>query len=141
MGQYISDRKIKMTKHLLVFLFTIISLYASAQQYPVQLVSQLNNPTPLNLSLLYSDVNPKVILTLTNRDLQGAPLKVRLKIIINGPGLQLITSNNAVLPPIVLESGISTTLSAADIASYFSITNLDFNKTQPVTRLLIEPPP
>ncbi len=127
MGQYISDRKIKMTKHLLVFLFTIISLYASAQQYPVQLVSQLNNPTPLNLSLLYSDVNPKVILTLTNRDLQGAPLKVRLKIIINGPGLQLITSNNAVLPPIVLESGISTTLSAADIASYFSITNLDFN--------------
>jgi hypothetical protein len=127
MGQYISGRKIKMTKHILVVLFTIISLYASAQQYPVQLVSQLNNPTPLNLSLFYSDVNPKVILTLTNRDLQGAPLKVRLKIIINGPGLQLITSNTAVLPPIILESGISTTLSAADIASYFSVTNLDFN--------------
>lgn len=114
-------------KRSLFIILTIFCLQLNAQEYPVQLTAQLNTPIPLNLSLFNVGANPKINLTLTNRDLQGAPLKVKLKMIINGPGIQLITSSSANLLPIILDNGFPTILTSADLIPYFNLNNLDFN--------------
>lgn len=114
-------------KMLFATILTLMGVASQAQQYPVQLISQLNSPVPLNLSLFNVSATPKVTISLTNRDLQGAPLKVKLKMIINGPGIQLITSNNAVLSPIILQNGLPTILTSADLAPYFNLNNLEFS--------------
>ncbi len=114
-------------KHALLIISTLVLLQANAQQYPVQLSAQLNTPIPLNLSLFNAGISPKINLTLTNRDLQGAPLRIKLKMIINGPGIQLITSSNAILSPIILDNGFPTILTSVDLEPYFNLNNLEFN--------------
>ena len=118
---------VQKVKCLILFIFTFVFLSANAQQYPVQLTAQLNMPVPLNLSLFNTGINPKINLTLTNRDLQGAPLKIKLKMIVNGPGIQLITSSNANLTPITLDNGFPTSLTSVDLEPYFNLNNLDFS--------------
>ena len=56
-------------KRSLFIILTIFCLQLNAQEYPVQLTAQLNTPIPLNLSLFNVGANPKINLTLTNRDL------------------------------------------------------------------------
>jgi thiamine-phosphate pyrophosphorylase len=73
-------------------------------------------------------LNSKINLTLTNRDLQGAPLKIKLKMIISGPGIQMITSAGANLNPIILENGLPTVLTSAGLAPYFNLNNIDFSE-------------
>lgn len=96
------------------------------QVFPVQVISQLISPTPLQLSALTSGNSPKLLVTLTNRDLQGVTLNIKLQVTISGPVGQIRTSAGAVLPPITLPNGIPTTLSATDLAPYFNTNNLDF---------------
>lgn len=96
------------------------------QVFPVQVISQLISPTPLQLSAITSGNSPKLLITLTNRDLQGVTLNIKLKVTISGPVGQIKTSVGAVLPPITLPNGIPTTLTATDLAPYFNTNNLDF---------------
>lgn len=135
----ISDKNInsyfvQYIKYALLIIIIFSGLQTNAQQYPVQLTAQLNTPIPLNLSLFNAGVNSKIHLTLTNRDLQGAPLKIKLKMIITGPGIQMITSAGANLNPIILENGLPTVLTSADLTPYFNLNNIDFsgviNKSQ-----------
>ncbi len=109
-----------------ILLFTVASKAVAQQVFPVQVISQLISPTPLQLSALTSGTSPKLLLTLTNRDLQGVTLRVKLKVTITGPTGQIRTSDNAVLTPITLPNGIPTSINSTDLAPYFNTTNLDF---------------
>ncbi len=119
-------RKYLRTFFVAIALIIVTSNAIAQQVFPVQVISQLISPTPLQLSALTSGTSPKLLLTLTNRDLQGVTLRVKLKVTITGPTGQIRTSDNAVLTPITLPNGIPTSISSTDLAPYFNTTNLDF---------------
>lgn len=95
-------------------------------QYPVQVVPQLNSPYSLHLNEYYNGTSPKLIVTLTNQDLQKPVLNVRLKMTIKSQDAILVSKSNVYYPTIVLNAGIPQSLSLSDLAPYFNANNLDF---------------
>ena len=98
----------------------------NAQQYPVQIVPQLLPPYTLNVSDYYNGTSEKLVLLLTNTDLNKPTLQVRLRMSIQGQAAKLISRDNVYYPSISLDGGVPTRISLADLAPYFNADNLIF---------------
>ncbi|MBI3883248.1 MAG: hypothetical protein HY305_03290 [Sphingobacteriales bacterium] len=106
-----------------VFLFSSIAAFS---QFAVQVTPQVIGPFTLQLSDYYTGTVPKIIVTLTNRDLQQPTLNVRLRMSLRSQALQLVSRDDVFYPTITLQAGIPQQLSLADLAPYFNPENLNF---------------
>src|SRR5688572_2948931 len=111
---------------ILFFFFSLLCLTVNAQQ-PVQVNTLLRPPYSLQLSDYYTSTQEKLVVTLTNRDLNKPVLNVRLRLTIESQGVKLRSRDFADLPALPLEAGIPLRLSLGDLAPYFNADNLDFS--------------
>jgi len=111
--------------HFLVMALLLAAMSVRAQS-PVQIVPQLIPPYTLQLSDYYTSSQEKLVLLLTNRDLNRPTISVRLRMTITGQSATIRSKDNVYYPPVNLDAGIPTRLSLSDLAPYFNPNNLDF---------------
>ncbi|GAA4341556.1 carboxypeptidase-like regulatory domain-containing protein [Flaviaesturariibacter amylovorans] len=109
----------------LAFFFLLLATAARAQQFPVQVTPQLVPPYSTELSEYYTGTVPKMIVTLTNTDLQQPVARVRLRMTISSQLVTLRSRDNVNYDPIELMAGLPQRLSLNDLAPYFNPNNLD----------------
>ncbi len=114
-----------LAKALITGLCIVQGVEAFAQQ-PVQVTTLLRPPYTLQLSDYYASTQEKLVVVLTNRDLNKPVLNVRLRMSIESQTVQLRTRDFGGLPVLQLEAGIPVRLSLGDLAPYFNPENLDF---------------
>ena len=104
-------------KSYLLTLFTVCftALYSLAQ-YPVQVMPQIISPASLSLTDYYTGTVPKLIVTLTNRDLQKPNLQVKLRVSISSNSVLLTTNESRSFAPITLDPGVPKRLFSTDLA-------------------------
>ena len=116
------------TRNILFKSIVMLLLCQSAwAQFPVQVNTQLRPPYTLQLSEYYASGREKLVVILTNRDLNKPILNVRLRMIIESQTVQLRTKAYADLPVIALDAGVPVRLSLSDLAPYFNPENMDFS--------------
>ncbi|OQP42733.1 hypothetical protein A4H97_11240 [Niastella yeongjuensis] len=111
---------------LIVMACLFLGQLVNAQRYPVQIVPQLLPPYTLNVSDYYNGTNEKLVLLLTNTDLNKPALQVRLRMSIQGQSAKLISRDNVYYPAINLDGGVPARISLQDLAPYFNADNLIF---------------
>ncbi|TXI16086.1 MAG: hypothetical protein E6Q66_01090, partial [Pedobacter sp.] len=103
-----------------IMLMVLLSIQTViAQQYPVQVITQLYPPHTLNLPQWYNGSSEKLVVLLTNQDFYRTT-DVRLRLQIEGPSVRLSSRVGAHLPIITLNSGEPVRLSLGDLAPYFN---------------------
>jgi hypothetical protein len=110
---------------LLTFI-SLFSIFFSYAQFPVHITPQLISPYTLQLNDYYNGSNPKLIVTLINKDLLKPTITVRLRMDIQGQSAKLTSKDYVYYPPITLDAGIPQQLSLSDLAPYFNPDNLNF---------------
>src|SRR5688572_8723494 len=83
----------------------LIGQLVIGQQYPVQVVPQLLPPYTLNVSDYYNGTSEKLVVLLTNTDLNKPTMQVRLRMSIQGQAAKLISRDNVYYPAINLDAG------------------------------------
>jgi TANFOR domain-containing protein len=121
----------KTVSRILLFACLLTGNLVIGQQYPVQIVPQLLPPYTLHVSDYYNGANEKLVVLLTNTDLNKPVLQVRLRLSIQGQAARLISRDNMYYPAIQLDAGIANRISLSDLAPYFNADNLIF---QGITR-------
>lgn len=118
----------KYLKISLIHLLLAFSNLLLAQQYPVNVSSNLVIPMPSKLSNFYADNVQKFFVTLTNKDLTNPSIPVKLKLTLIGSSVQIVSrvGSEIGVPPILLDAGVPQTLTQEDLAPYFNINNVDF---------------
>lgn len=106
-----------------VFLFFNVSGYA--QLYPVQLTPIFNSPYSVKISDYATSMDTKLQLLINPTDISISQRRVRLKLYIQGNGLNIQSSDFAQEQrPIFINGGELQTLTNVDIASLFRLENL-----------------
>ena len=126
------------TKLLFTLYFILASIQSFAQIYPVQVTPQMVPPYSLKLSEYQTTASEKLFVNLLLTDAQETNRQVRLKMYIEGQGLNIETVDFVTgAPPIFLDGGINQRISNIDIRPYFNYSNLtgitynQFNESLP----------
>lgn len=117
--------KNKIKSFFIHFIFLIGSISAFSQNYPVQVSTQLIPPYSLHLSDYVSPGTNRISSTILLNDLTVPNLQVYLKLMIEGEGIQ-ITTSDAFRPSVDIQGGVPYFMSSAELAPYFDIYNLNF---------------
>jgi TANFOR domain-containing protein len=117
----------KMLSKSILLLLLLLLCQAAWAQFPVQVNTQLRPPYTLQLSEYYATGREKLVVILTNRDLNKPVVNVKLRMIIESQTVQLRTRTYADVPVIALDAGVPVRLSLSDLAPYFNPENLDFS--------------
>lgn len=112
--------------HLYFFvLFLFFNAVGYAQLYPVQLTPVFNSPYSVKISDYATSMDTKMQLLINPTDISISQRRVRLKLYIQGNGLNIQTSDYAQEQrPIYINGGELQTLTNVDIASLFRLENL-----------------
>ncbi|MCG2617748.1 fibronectin type III domain-containing protein [Terrimonas sp. NA20] len=120
-----------MKKYILALVWLLsLTVALRAQQYPVQVNSQLLPPYSLQVSEYYSPTvagAEKLRIMLLNRDLQRPVVTVRLRMIIESQALRLRTREDVTFPSLSLNSGAPYYVTPQDLTQYFNPNNLEFS--------------
>lgn len=123
---YSLDSKIKELKYIGLFLLLVAnSLPTHAQLFPVQVNQSIIPPynTKLNSYATSTDVKLRLFLTLT--DINVSNRQVRLKLKIQGQGLNIQSTDFVTgAPQIFLNGGAQQQFTNIDLAHYFQLNNL-----------------
>ena len=112
-------------KLLTAILLTAYCQLATAQIYPVQVTPQLIPPYSLKLSDYQTTSSEKLFVNVLLTDTQELGRQVRLKMYIEGQGLNIQTLDFvAGASPLFLDGGINQRLSNLDLRAYFNLNNL-----------------
>jgi len=107
----------------IVFLIWIVNGYA--QLYPVQLTPIFNSPYSVKIGDYCNSLDTKMQLLINPTDISISHRQVRLKLFIQGNGLNIQSSDFIQnQKPIFINGGELLTLTNADIASLFKLENL-----------------
>ena len=110
---------------LLMVCCLLVNTVAAAQVYPVQVNPQLIPPYSLKLSDYQTTSSEKLFVNILLTDTQDSGRQVRLKMYIEGQGLNIRTLDFvAGATPIFLDGGVNLRLSNLDLHPYFSLNNL-----------------
>ncbi|MBI3219219.1 MAG: fibronectin type III domain-containing protein [Bacteroidetes bacterium] len=126
MRQYLRFKKyfiFSFTLQVVVLLFS--QHFSFAQTYPVSATLQLTPPYSVYLSDY--TVNDQMKLHLLLRDLSEPSYQIRLSLVLEGVGIRIESNPNMVPPPITIEGGIPSILSAEDLSPYLDTRNLIFS--------------
>lgn len=106
-------------------LFLCFNAVGYAQLYPVQLTPVFNSPYSVKISDYATSMDTKMQLLINPTDISISQRRVRLKLYIQGNGLNIQTSDYAQEQrPIYINGGELQTLTNVDIASLFRLENL-----------------
>ncbi|MET3028632.1 fibronectin type III domain-containing protein [Flavobacterium sp. UW10123] len=106
-------------------LFLLFNAAGYAQLYPVQLTPVFNSPYSVKISDYATSMDTKMQLLINPTDITISQRRVRLKLYIQGNGLNIQTSDYAQEQrPIYINGGELQTLTNVDIASLFRLENL-----------------
>lgn len=106
-------------------LFLFFNAVGYAQLYPVQLTPVFNSPYSVKISDYATSMDTKMQLLINPTDISISQRRVRLKLYIQGNGLNIQTSDYALEQrPIYINGGELQTLTNVDIASLFRLENL-----------------
>lgn len=106
-------------------LFLLFNAVGYAQLYPVQLTPVFNSPYSVKISDYATSMDTKMQLLINPTDITISNRRVRLKLYIQGNGLNIQTSDYAQEQrPIYINGGELQTLTNVDIASLFRLENL-----------------
>ncbi|MFB9056642.1 hypothetical protein ACFFU9_07765 [Mariniflexile ostreae] len=117
--------KYKTFRLLLVAFSLLLTLVATAQQYPVQVINTVIPPysTKLNDYTTANDIKLRLNLLLTDVTINNR--QVRLKLRIKGSGFNVQSANVVVgAPQIYLNGGVLQQLTNLDLKAYFELQNL-----------------
>ncbi|CAL2075137.1 Fibronectin type III domain protein [Tenacibaculum sp. 190524A05c] len=114
------------TLQRLLFLITIVfANVVDAQTLPVQVTPQLIPPHSVKISDYATISNEKLFVNILLTDVNEIGRRVRLKMYIEGQGLNIATIENVVgANPIFLDGGVNLRLSNLDLQPYFQFNNL-----------------
>ena len=108
-----------------IVLFLFFNAVGYAQLYPVQLTPVFNSPYSVKISDYATSMDTKMQLLINPTDISISQRRVRLKLYIQGNGLNIQTSDYAQeQKPIYINGGELQTLTNVDIASLFRLENL-----------------
>lgn len=108
-----------------IVLFLFFNAVGYAQLYPVQLTPVFNSPYSVKISDYATSMDTKMQLLINPTDISISQRRVRLKLYIQGNGLNIQTSDYAQEQrPIYINGGELQTLTNVDIASLFRLENL-----------------
>ncbi|MGX1927882.1 fibronectin type III domain-containing protein [Flagellimonas sp. 2504JD4-2] len=103
----------------------LIAFLGKAQIYPVQVTPQLVPPYSFRLSDYQTTTLEKLFVNLLLTDAQDSGRQVRLRMYIQGQGLDIRTTDFvAGAAPIFLDGGVNQRFSNLDLRPYFSLQNL-----------------
>ncbi|WP_168796365.1 fibronectin type III domain-containing protein [Flagellimonas onchidii] len=112
-------------KKLFIVHCLLYNVLVSAQTYPVQVTPQLLPPYGYRLSDYQTATTEKLFVNLLLTDAQESGRQVRLKMYVQGQGLDIRTNDFvAGAAPIVLDGGINLRLTILDLGPYFALNNL-----------------
>ncbi|WP_158837573.1 fibronectin type III domain-containing protein [Polaribacter sp. L3A8] len=107
------------------FYCLLFTFFASAQQYPVQVVHTILPPYPTKLNDYVTSQEVKFRLNLLLTDISISNRQVRLKLHITGNGRNIQSTNTVIGAPLVfLNGGTLNQLSNLDLSAYFQLQNL-----------------
>ena len=118
------------TKLLFTFLLVcgfLLSKTEAQKAFPVNLVTQAMPPHSGVLSDFVAPGLNKMAVTMILNDANELSYQVRLRLTIEGGGITIQTSPNAVFNPISLSYGVPTQVISADLIPYFDLNNLIFS--------------
>ena len=103
----------------------LYTVKTTAQIYPVQATPQIVPPYSFKLSDYTTTTQEKIVLNLLLTDAQESGRQVRLKLFVEGPGINFQSTDfvNGALP-IILDGGVNQRLTNLDLQPYFNLTNL-----------------
>ena len=126
-NQYaVSSKLCRLLKTLLsAYCLLFYCLLSNAQTYPVQVTPQIVPPYSFKLSDYTTTTQEKLFVNLLLTDAQESGRQVRLKLFVEGPGInfQSVDFVSGALP-IVLDGGINQRLTNLDLQAYFNLNNL-----------------
>ena len=126
-NQYaVSSKLCRLLKTLLsAYCLLFYCLLSNAQIYPVQVTPQIVPPYSFKLSDYTTTTQEKLFVNLLLTDAQESGRQVRLKLFVEGPGInfQSVDFVSGALP-IVLDGGINQRLTNLDLQAYFNLNNL-----------------
>jgi hypothetical protein len=103
-------------------LYTVL---ATAQIYPVQVTSQIIPPYSFQLSDYTTTTQEKLFVNLLLTDAQESGRQVRLKLYVEGPGINFQSTDFVSgTTPIILNGGINNRLTNLNLQAYFNYNNL-----------------
>jgi predicted chitinase len=103
-------------------LYTVL---ATAQIYPVQVTPQIIPPYSFQLSDYTTTTQEKLFVNLLLTDAQESGRQVRLKLFVEGPGINFRSTDFVSgTTPIILNGGINNRLTNLDLQAYFNYNNL-----------------
>jgi hypothetical protein len=112
-------------KIYLFVLFLFFSLNGQAQLYPIQLTPVFNIPYAVKISDYATSMDPKIQLLVNPTDISINNRQVRLKLYIQGNGLNIQSSDYIQgQRPLFINGGELQTLTNTDIAALFRLENL-----------------
>ncbi|TRX62613.1 hypothetical protein FNH22_00530 [Fulvivirga sp. M361] len=101
-----------------------LSTFVKAQRFPATTSLQLIPPYSVNLEDYASPGVDRVFVTAVFNDFSQNSWNVKFRVTIQGGGVQLQTNPDAALPPIRLVTGEMEQFTGADLADYFSYSNM-----------------
>ncbi|BDW93898.1 hypothetical protein MACH07_27300 [Flagellimonas marinaquae] len=102
-------------------LYTVL---ATAQIYPVQVTPQIIPPYSFQLSDYTTTTQEKLFVNLLLTDAQESGRQVRLKLFVEGPGINFQSTDFVSgTTPIILNGGINNRLTNLDLQAYFNYNN------------------
>jgi hypothetical protein len=115
-------------KNIFLFIFFLLlgKLEVSAQLYPVQLTPVFNSPYSTKISDYATSIDPKMQLLINPTDISINNRQVRLKLFIQGNGINAQSSSFIQgQNPIFISGGELQTLTNVDISALFRLENLE----------------
>lgn len=111
-----------------IYLFVLFLFFSAAgysQLYPVQLTPVFNSPYSVKISDYATSMDTKMQLLVNPTDISISQRQVRLKLYIQGNGLNIQSSDYIQgQPPVFINGGELQTLTNTDIAALFRLENL-----------------
>jgi TANFOR domain-containing protein len=117
--------KNKIKRYIALVLFITTNFYSNAQLYPVQLTAVFKSPYSVKISDYASSMDTKMQLLINPTDISINNRQVRLKLYIQGNGLNIQTSDYVQgQKPIFINGGELLTLTNTEISALFRLENL-----------------
>ncbi len=111
---------------LILSMSLLTSQISNAQNFPIEVVTQLSKPYSLRLTDYGGGSGERVNLTLLLKDINRTNYQVRLRLVIEGAGISIFSKPTYIGKIVLLQGGIPEQFNSIELADYFNPNNLEF---------------
>jgi hypothetical protein len=118
-------KKLYKLQLVLSFIWFVVNT-SIAQNFPIEVVTQLTKPYSLRLTDYGAGNGERVNLTLLLKDINRTNYQVRLRLVIEGAGISIFSKPSYIGKIVLLQGGIPEQFNGLELADYFNPNNLEF---------------